>query len=82
MAKPEKDKQKFDTNIQKAILDIAGSLEKSFRKFSKNTREKAWNRITSTEGEREIKKIIQDPNRQLNTFQKLAFKEWMITQTN
>ena len=82
MAKPEKDKQKFDTNIQKAILDIAGSLEKSFRKFSKNTREKAWNRITSAEGEREIKKIIQDPNRQLNTFQKLAFKEWMITQTN
>ena len=82
MAKPEKDKQKFDTNIQKAILDIAGSLEKSFRKFSKNTREKAWNRITSAEGEREIKKIIQDPNRQLNTFQKLAFKEWMITQTS
>lgn len=82
MAKTEKDKQKFDTNIQKAVLDIAGSLEKSFRKFSKSTREKAWNRITSAEGEREVKKIIQDPNRQLNTFQKLAFKEWMLTQTN
>lgn len=82
MPKTEPKQQKFDTNIQKAVLDIAGNLEKSFRKFSKNTREKAWNRITSAEGEKEIKKIIQDPNRQLNTFQKLAFKEWIIAQTN
>lgn len=81
-SKNEKEKQKFDTNIQKAVLDIAGSLEKSFRKFSKNTRDKAWDRITSPDGEKEIKKIIQDPNRQLNTFQKLAFKEWILTQTN
>jgi len=74
----KKETQKFDTNIQKAIVDIAGNLEKSFRKFSKSTRDKAWDRLTSAEGEKEIKKILQNPNRQLNTFQKLAFKEWLV----
>ena len=40
----KKPPQKFDTNLQKAILDIASNLEKSFRKFSKSTREKAWHK--------------------------------------
>lgn len=73
----KKPPQKFDTNLQKAILDIAGNLEKSFRKFSKSTREKAWQRLTGPDGDKQIKKILVDPNRQLNTFQQLAFKEWL-----
>ena len=73
----KKPPQKFDTNLQKAILDIASNLEKSFRKFSKSTREKAWQRLTSADGEKQVKKILVDPNRQLNTFQQLAFKEWL-----
>lgn len=82
MAK-EKDKEKkpetkkTDTNLQKAILDIASNLKKSFSKYSRNTRDKAWKRITSAEGEREVDKILLNPERQLNTFQKLAFKEWI-----
>lgn len=78
--KPES--KKVDTNLQKAILDIASNLKKSFTKYSKNTRDKAWKRITSPEGEREIDKILLNPERQLNTFQKLAFKEWMEKKTS
>lgn len=76
----KKPPQKFDTNLQKAILDIASNLEKSFRKFSKSTREKAWQRLTSADGEKQVKKILVDPNRQLNTFQQLAFKEWLLNE--
>lgn len=73
-----------NTNVKQAIVDIAKSLENVFKKYSKNTREKAWKKITSKEGEKEIKKIITDPNRPINTFQKLAtqkehykFNDWI-----
>lgn len=76
-SKSKDDSKKIDSNLQKAIMDIAGNLEKSFKKFTKNTREKAWKRITSADGEKEIKKILQDPERQLSIFAKLGFKEWL-----
>jgi len=74
---------KSDTNIKNAIVDIAKSLETVFKKYSKNTREKAWDKIKSKDGEKEIKKILVDPSRPINTFQKLAtqknesFKNWL-----
>lgn len=60
------------TNLKNAIVDIAKSLESVFKKYSRQTRAKAWNKITSKEGEKEVKKILNDPSRQTNTFQKLA----------
>lgn len=74
-----------DTNLRKAIVDIAKELESIFKKYSRQTRTKAWERLTSKEGEREVRKILNDPARPINTFQKLAtknevvagFREWM-----
>lgn len=60
------------TNTKDAIVDIAKSLETVFKKYTKSTRERAWEKITSKDGEKEIKKILNDPNRPINTFQKLA----------
>jgi hypothetical protein len=64
--------KKPNSNIKDAVVDIAKSLEGVFKKYTKNTREKAWKKITSKDGEKEIKKIIIDPTRPINTFQKLA----------
>jgi hypothetical protein len=81
--------EKNDTNLKNAITDIAKNLENVFKKYSKNTRSKAWQKITSKEGEKQVKKILNDPNIPINTFQKLAtqkeesrstgieFKEWL-----
>jgi len=74
------DKKKNQTNLKDAIVDLAKGLETVFKKYSKSTRNKAWERITSKKGEAEVKKILLDPTRQVNTFQKLAtesFTEWM-----
>ena len=60
------------TNLKDAIMDLARGLESVFRKYTKSTREKAWGRVTSKDGEREVRKIIVDPNRQLNICGKLA----------
>lgn len=70
------------TNLKNAIVDLAKSLESVFKKYSRQTRNKAWLKITSKEGEKEIKKILNDPDRPINTFQKLAtesFKDWIKT---
>jgi hypothetical protein len=82
MAKPAKSNE---TNLRKAIVDIAKELEAVFKKYSRQTRIKAWEKITSKDGEKEVRKILNDPARPINTFQKLAtknesvigFKEWM-----
>jgi len=82
MAKPAKSN---DTNLRKAIVDIAKELETVFKKYSRQTRIKAWERLTSKEGEKELRKILNDPARPINTFQKLAtkneavfgFRDWL-----
>ncbi len=60
------------TNLRNAIVDLAKSLESVFKKYSRQTRNKAWSKITSKQGEKEVKKILNDPDRPINTFQKLA----------
>lgn len=68
-------KKGVDTNRQKAIVDMASSLAKVFKKYSRSNREKAWSDLTDEKGQREMKKILQDPDRSLNGFPKLAFRE-------
>jgi len=71
---------KNKTNLRNAIVDLAKGLENVFKKYSRQTRNKAWKRITSKEGQKEVDKILNDPDRPINTFQKLAtesFKVWL-----
>ncbi len=70
-------KKGVDTNRQKAILDMVSSLAKTFKKYSQYNREKAWDDLMKPNGQKEIKKILQNPDRSLNNFAKLAFKEWL-----
>lgn len=67
-----------DTNRQKAIVDMASTLAKVFKKYSRSNREKAWADLTDDKGQKEMKKILQDPDRSLNGFPKLAFREWLL----
>jgi hypothetical protein len=66
-----------DNNRQKAIIDMASGLAKIFKRYTRNTREKAWEDLNKPDGQKEMKKILQDPDRSLNGFPKLAFKEWL-----
>ena len=67
------------TTIRNAIMDIARSLTGVFKRYSLDTRNTAWRRITSDRGEKEVKKILINPSRQIDTlFPKLQFKEWII----
>lgn len=76
MSEQKKD-QKPDSSIKSAIVDIASNLSKTFKKYTKNTRTRAWDVITNKDGEKEVKKLLIDPDRSLNMFSKLNFKEWI-----
>jgi len=74
---------RYDVNTRDAMVAMVKALETVFKKFSRQTRTKAWNKITSEAGLKEMDKILQDPNRPVNNFQKLplSFKEWMEDNT-
>lgn len=67
----------LDSNVKKAAVDMAGGLAAVFKKYSRHTREAAWTALTGKDGKKEIDKLIANPDRPINTFQKLSFREWM-----
>lgn len=48
-----------DTNRQKAIVDMASSLARVFKKYSRSNREKAWEDLIKPDGQKEIKKFFK-----------------------
>lgn len=65
------------TQLQNATTDMASALKDVFKKYTRQTREKAWSKLTSQDGRREMDKLLQDPNRPLSQFRKLNFAEWL-----
>jgi hypothetical protein len=67
--------ENYDVNVREAIGSMVKALEVVFKKFSRQTRTKAWKKLTSEAGLKEMEKILQDPNRPVNNFQKLPLRE-------
>jgi hypothetical protein len=66
-----------DSNVKNAVLDMVKELAKVFKHYTRNTREAAWRHLVSANGKREMDKVLANPDRSPNTFQKLiSFKEW------
>ena len=57
---------KGETSKQKAIEEIADALRKVFQKYSRGTRDKAWEKIISKKGQKEIEKLLVNPKHSLN----------------
>lgn len=65
------------TTIQDAIVDMVKALKPVLKKYTRHARTEAWDKLSNKRGNNEMKKILDDPDRPINTFQKLAFKEWI-----
>lgn len=64
-----------NSNIKSAIMALAKEIDSVFKRYSRQARKKAWERITDKDGEREIKKILDNPGRSLSPFERLAPKK-------
>lgn len=67
------------SNVKDAIVDLVKAVKPVFKKYTRHTREEAWKDLTNKKGEQEMKKILVNPDRPINTFQKLTFKEWLYS---
>lgn len=60
------------SNLKDAVMALAREIDSVFKKFTKQTRLKAWAKIMSKDGEKEIKRILDNPGRGLSPFARLA----------
>ena len=65
------------SNVRKAIKDMAKNLSDVFKDYGRQAREKAWKKLISSKGKKEIERMLVNPKRPLNKFFKLAFREWL-----
>jgi hypothetical protein len=65
-------------SIRDAIIDMVKALKPVLKKNTRHAREEAWKKLTDKKGQEQMKKILNDPDRPINTFSTLAFKEWFL----
>lgn len=68
---------KRDNSTQKAIVDIGRALAGVFKKYQRQTSKRAAKKLCTPEGRKAVDQIAQNPNRSLNQFPKLAFRDWL-----
>lgn len=60
-----------------AVNDLIHALRDVFKKYSRSSRRKAWNKVKDHAGEAVIDKLINNPSFPLRGLDRLIFKEWL-----
>jgi hypothetical protein len=68
------------TFTRQAILDLAAAIKNVFKKYNRQTREKAWKKLISPQGQEDVDKLIKNLNKPLSMFRRLQFAEWLDQQ--
>jgi hypothetical protein len=76
----KKNNQQNDT--RDALKDIFYSLKDVFKKYSRSSRKKAWNKTTTPSGKDIIEKMINNPSIPLRGLDRLIFKENFLEWSN
>lgn len=65
-------KQDDDSNKIHAVMDLAEKIQGVFKKYTLNTRRKAWRKINSKEAQDLFEKLLVNPSRSLSPFKSIA----------
>lgn len=68
-----------NTDARPAVQDLLNAIRGVFAKYTRSTREKAWdNGIQSADGRKAIDKLIKNPKVPIvGAYRFLKFKEWI-----
>jgi glutaredoxin-related protein len=70
------------SNARDVALDIAKYLQGTFKRTTRQARKAAWRTLSTGKGKEEIDRLLDNPDRSLNTISNLNFKEWIkLTET-
>ena len=67
-------------NPRQAIVDMASALREVFKKYTRAVRRKAWKKLISNQGQKEIEKVLNQTSRPVSRFRTLPFAEWVSLQ--
>lgn len=72
-----------DSSRINALEDMAEALRKVFKKYSRQTRQLAWQKLISRRGQQEVEKLMHQPTRSTNRFRTLwsecrDFDSWLL----
>lgn len=70
--KKKDSKKDDDTNKIHAVMDLAEKIQSVFKKYTLNTRRKAWRKINSKEAQDLFEKLLINPSRSLSPFKSIA----------
>ena len=68
---------KSRSNERQAIVDMAAALRGVFKDYMRDTRRRAWKKLTTGQGKKDIEKLLNQPSIPLSRFRKLVFAEWL-----
>lgn len=71
-SKKKESKKDDDTNKIHAVMDLAEKIQSVFKKYTLNTRKKAWRKINSKEAQDLFEKLLVNPSRSLSPFKSIA----------
>jgi len=70
---------------RQVVKSLLSTMKDMFKKCTRGTRERAWDKLCSDRGKKEVKRLINNPSINLNHFDDfLTFKEWLneVTMNN
>jgi hypothetical protein len=70
--KKKETKKDDDSNKIHAVMDLAEKIQSVFKKYTLNTRRKAWRNINSKQAQDLFEKLLINPSRSLSPFKSIA----------
>ena len=68
------------SNERQAIVDMAAALRSVFKDYIRDTRRRAWRKLTTGQGKKDVEKLLNQPSIPLSRFRKLVFADWLTLQ--
>jgi len=65
------------SSSREVAVDIAKALKGVFKISSRRARKNAWRALSTGKGKAEIDKLVDNPDRSVNTISRLSFREWL-----
>ena len=66
---------------RKATKDLLNDIKKTFKKYTRGAREKAWGAVTSKNGNHLVNRLARDPGTPVVGIPRLlSFKEWITNE--
>lgn len=67
-----------NSDARKTLKELVDEIKSVFKKHSRSARDRAWDAVTSSRAQKEIKQLIVNPSKPIiGTSRWLSYREWV-----